>query len=318
MNNALLKTLEDSIIKSNILEDSLFLQKHEFIYNLTKFCYYNMNWSSYQGPMPYHSPKDSLKLVREYLKTIDINYEKSLKKDYFLRRIKIHPKYDGSSYIGLQILLSFCPFPVFFERILIEEKDTLEDGVRMVHEYLHKLSFQLKEQKKMKQTYTLYREMVSILGEFRLLGYLEDQNVISSSELELLRDMRKESYYHNAISYLLCEPFVNIMIKEERLTEKGIQEYTDFHYSLNDITMTYAIKNFIQPPTLSYQYLLGTPLAATLCHISNEDFKRVIENVNRVGIEEYEEMLSKLPSESILISMKEQFEMRSLEKAKRR
>lgn len=98
MNEECLKKLEAIIIKSKILEDSLFLQNHEFIYDLTQLCYYGIDWSSYQGPMQYQSPKDSFKLAKRYLETMDEKYRNLLQKDYFLRRIKINPEYDGSYY----------------------------------------------------------------------------------------------------------------------------------------------------------------------------------------------------------------------------
>lgn len=317
MNKILLNTLEDSIIRSNILEDSLFLQNHEFIYDLTKLCYYSIDWSSYQGPMSYHSPKDSLKLAKEYLNTIDKKYGASLQKDYILKRIKMNPKYNGSHYIMYHLLL-FHVFNFYCERITVKEHDTISDSRDIVHEYLHKLSFDIKETGDGNETYRLYKEMIAMLGEFRFLNYLETKDKVFGSELELLKSIRKESYCHIARSYLLCEPFVNTFIQKGSLTEKSIRECTDFYDSLNSITLVYAIKNFRQTPSLGYPYLLGTPFSAALCNISNDDFKMLIENLNKVGIEEYGQMLSKLPSEAILASMKNQFERGNTEKIKRR
>lgn len=317
MNAECLKKLEAAIKKSKILENSLFLQEHEKIYKLTKLCYYNMDWSSHQGPMSYCSRKDSLKLAKEYLETIDTGYGTFLQKDYLRNRIKINPAYDGSRYI-MKHLQPFHLFDIYYERIAIKESNTLRDSRDIVHEYLHKLSLNVEENGDGNENYHFYLEMVSILGEFRFLNYLEVKNIVSSSELELLREIRKASYCHNARSYLLCEPFVDTLIKKGSLTEKNIRECTDFYDSLNNVVLVYAIKNFKQTPTLSYRYLLGTPLAATLCDISNEDFKMLIENLNKVERADYDKMLSRLSNDPVLASMKNQFESRNTEKIKRR
>lgn len=185
-------------------------------------------------------------------------------------------------------------FDFYYERIAVKEN---EDG---------------------NETYHFYLEMVSLLGKFRFLNYLEDKNIVSDSELWLLRDIRKGNYCHNAKSSFLGEPFINALIKRGSLTEENIRECTDFYDSLNNVVLVYAIKNFKQTPTPSYRYLLGTPLAATLCDISNEDFKMLIENLNKVERADYDKMLSKLSNEPVLASMKNQFESRNTEKIKRR
>lgn len=186
-----------------------------------------------------------------------------------------------------------------------------------MHEYLHKLSIGLKENRGTRESYNLYKEMIPILGEFRFLNYLEKQSMISKYELELLRDVRKKRYYRNAICYLVCEPLVNTFLKTGELTEKSIRGYTSFEFS-NDAELEYVIKNFQQTPSLAYRYLLGTPLAATLCGISSEEFKTLIENLNKVEIEEYNQMVSNLSNKKILSSMKRQFERNPIEKIKRR
>lgn len=253
--------------------------------------------------------KDLIKLEEKFLSSLKVGYKYKFKKDYKNKKIIRVSGNTGTYKRDRRVYEYQIEFP---------EKNHIDSLIILSHEYMHHLSSKFPKIKQDTSAYQIYSEMLSILGELKCLDFLREY-ITCDEEIEIYKKNCR-TYMQPIFNYFLfTEPLLELYLSKEIFLEKQIEELLETNPYYKRLGKKIVLKNivsiangkefFIEQDIEKYTYILGLAEASFLHqqNISNKDFVKLIEKVNTVEIEEFEELLPKMNEEDLVYATKKEY-----------
>lgn len=290
-----------------VKKDPYLLQNHERIYDL----FYETAQQLEKTQLPelklkeYWEKEKVLEIVKQFLSSLSPEYAESFSQDLKRTIPRIIQTNSPSRYRKYYN----------FYLITYSKTHTLYDLLALAHEYMHHLSTKHPKKKTISPALETYAEVISLLGELKLLKFLKENNI--STETELYKQLHIKKEYENGFtSFLITEPLLNCYLQKERLEEQHIQmlqKENPMYYNLDEKTLltylNYLTSKKLCKRSLSYQHQIGMILSSTLHQsaISNEEFVSLTETINTVGITEFHNQLPQKTNLELAQDTKKEF-----------
>lgn len=292
--------------------DDYLLKNHEYLFRL--FNALDEKTESHHDGYPLVTHMNNLKtlyLSSKFLGMYDKKYEFHLWHDYFWWRVysdsklnigegKYHQRKDIKEYL---IRYSKCR--------------NISDVLSLVHEYIHHISSRFPKVIDDTESYIVYCEMLSILGELNCLDYLYNKGY-QASEVETLRVYTRYQHQDNINAFLFTEPLLKRFLSGKTITPTYLEDLIDTNAFYNKLGIKGINQNINVLASneisggLSYSHPLGLIWASTLHqdHISNEDFNNLIKNINILELEEFEKLLPRKSMDELVDSTIKEFDFK--------
>lgn len=280
-----LKELDKCLSKEIKNYDHFLLDQHHFLYDVFYDTYKSIEDNNYhQGALSYISTKETIFLVSSFLDTIDSNYKKEFEQD-----VK-----DNKIIIKEGIESSFKKNKDDTYTVNIKKSNSILDPIILAHEYLHKLTSH-NTKKGIGYPRYLFSEMVSILGEFKIGDFLEE-NGYNKSDIILAKQTRLIILKNNIKNFMFLEPLISVKLDKEKLNNKIIKDFCGLQGYQSKEEINRNVKFYLEGENsvMTYLHSYGKVIATILHNegISTEDFKGLIDNINT---EEYPDYIKRLP-----------------------
>ncbi len=300
----LLNTLYNKF--NGVTFDSYLLENHERLNSLFSFVH------SFLGAdikIPFHrsfSSKDILELEQKFLYTLNASYQDKFRDDLVHKNIIQKKDIFGYYYRN---------FDLSEYKIYIPKNLNIIDFVTLSHEYTHHLSSGFPRLKEDSSAYTVYCEMIAVLAELKSLDFLQKQN-ISFYEINAYTQYIKTKFLDIYSVFSLLEPLLDLYLSKEQFIEEDVFQLfhtVSFYRFLGIENMIGNLKRLLQEDLncafLSYRYLLGMIWAAFLHQnsISNDEFVLLIDHINDLDVEDFENLLPQKSPIELATSIKKEF-----------
>lgn len=207
-----------------------------------------------QGPLPECSKEEVILLVEEFLSQCSPSYSKKFLEDYETGKIIISPDVSENKIEVIYSPLSYL--------IYIQQQNTLDDAISLVHEYFHALNLN-------PFTYRQgFTESVSITAELLFLDFLKSKG-LSTYDISLISNRRNVLYGYNAAFLRKVLPLYTEVATTGSITDKTYKKYAHNYFGKEDYlsTLTDSIigsKDKVEDIT-SYRHTIGY-IAASVFH----------------------------------------------------
>lgn len=296
-----LKTINEKFYNAQF--DYYLIRNHEELFNLFSLLESYTDWCNYSGLNPLTSRvsrKNTLNLANSFLTSLSPDYRKKIWYDFFRFRLigrKNYTETEGEFHRNFLLGIYWIFYP---------KNRNIGDLLALIHEYIHCISANYFKTYKSTSSYKVYCELLSILGELKLLDFLL-KNDFPEEEIKLYKDYIRQSYQHNINGFLFSEPILDLHIKGESLTEETLAKIMSdnpFYKLIGEhgvMQNLRVLENDDLKSSLSYIHPLGLAHASSLYKngITDQEFVELIEAINQIEIEEFEELLPKRSNEEL-------------------
>lgn len=287
-----LKTINEKFYNAEF--DSYLLNNHEELFNLCYLIDSYTDWNNYEGLSPftsYVSRKDTLSLADSFLTSLSPDYKRKIWYDFFRLRLIGKKNYTETEGVFHRNYI----FDTY--SILYPKNRNVADFLVLIHEYIHCISANYFKTYRLTSSYKVYCELLSILGWLKALSFLLKRG-FNEEEVKLYKDYIRQAYQYNINGFMFAEPILDLHIRGESLTEESLAKLIKNNPNYILLGEKGVMNNLKMLETddvktcLSYIHPLGMAHASSLYKngITDQEFVELIEAINRVEIDEFEEL----------------------------
>jgi len=252
-------------IETNMQYDLFFSNTTKSLYNLFLNILNSPNTRLYLGPLPKITKEEIYSIVSNFLNSISPLYQERFNKDKYLIKESNESYFDNEK-----------------RTININFHNNITDSFVLLHEYIHNIANPWKNYQDMNDTYFLYSELTSILGEMLLKDYIIDK--YSITDINIQETYRLENIINEMRTYMILIPLYIIYKDKKSITIEDINilKNRGLKYYYNNEYLNY-INNIIKDtPTIEYLHSLNYLLAVNIYKegITLEEYHNMIEDIS--------------------------------------
>lgn len=309
--NVITKTLNEEYL------DPYLVKYHKNFYELFNCCDIELNevlLKNIAGSFQYISRESNYKIAKKYFKHLSNKYSFKLYNDIKRNKIEYFDKQVGN----FEMVVGGK-----YYKIYVTQYNTLMDSFVLVHEYTHRLVANCPKKRYFTSSHEIYAEMLCILSELKYFDFLNEQSILPSDIL-ITKELRKQSFKEEISSFLFLEPILSSYLEIGHLSPTVMNNLLGRPYYENYINVYNQLENLKNKPEniikyLDYTHPFGTIFASFLHKkgISNNDFVKLINQVNKVELNEFSKMLPDVTYNDLIDKTKEEFSLKKIKLPRR-
>lgn len=309
LNQKLLDFVYDQFYSATL--DGYFVKNYEKLFEIISLTYSLLSYKNNNPFKMYFSKKDTIKLEKKFLASLNYKYKKQFSKDYKRKKVIGSGTENGMYFVDFIQNIYMIYYPSTFH---------IRDFELLTHEYTHHLPMQFSKRKE-NSNYKVYSEMLSILGELKGLDFLKNCG-IPKEEIEIYKNNRLIELKTEFELFLFIEPLLKIFLTSNHFTENHISELLEtnpYYKKLGKENVAYNLNwlinhNNLNTGLLSYIHPFGLIWASSLHqdNISNKDFCNLIKIINTMEIQEFEKILPLRSSIELATATKKEFSLKKI------